>query len=322
MTHNRNRLAVAAAALLLAVSSIAPAHAEETLHRPFVHAYDTTDNMETAAAAVRSGLVSAGLTIAGEYSPYEGALVIAVTSEALQAAASATDYGAYGAVQRVSLTAMGEGGNAHIQVTFTNPVYMAHAYRMAGDLAAVRAVLEGALGAKADYGSEDGLTKDELGEYRYMGFPMYTELFDQHFDLVSYGSYEEAVGKVEEGLAAGNAGTSKVYRIDIPSKEQTLFGVGLTRECSGDKYIMEKIDFKDMRQIGHLPYELLVTGGDITAQAGRFRIAINFPDLGMIGDHGFTSIMCAPDAIREALEEAAGVIPPAPTELKGPPRND
>ena len=153
-------------------------------------------------------------------------MVIAVTSEALQATASATDYGAYGAVQRVSLTAMGEGGNAGIQVTYTNPVYMAHAHRMGGDLAAVRAVLEGALGTKADYGSEEGLTKDELGEYRYMGFPMYTELFDQHFDLV------------------------------------------------------------------------------------------------MIGDHGFTSIMCAPDAIREALEEAAGVIPPPPTVLRGPPKND
>jgi hypothetical protein len=322
MTHSRKRLAVAAAALLLAVSSFVSARAEEALHRPFVHAYNTTDNMETAAAAVRSSLVSAGLAIAGEYSPYEGALVIAVTSEALQAAASATDYGAYGAVQRVSLTAMGEGEKARIQVTYTNPVYMAHAYRMGSDLAAVRKALATELGAEADYGSEDGLTKDELGEYRYMGFPMYTELFDQHFELVSYGSHEKAVGKVEEGLAAGKAGTSKVYRIDIPGKEQTLFGVGLTQECSGDKYIMEKIDFKDMRQTAHLPYELLVTGGDITAQAGRFRIAINFPDLGMIGDHGFTSIMCAPDAIREALAEAAGVVSPVAPELKGPPRKD
>lgn len=309
MTHYRKRFAVAAAALLLAVWSFAPAHADESLHRPFVHAFNTTDDMETAATAVRASLVSAGLTIAGEYSPYAGTMVFAVTSEALQTAASATDYGAYGAVQRVSLTAMGEDGKAHIQVVYTNPVYMAHAYRMAGDLAAVRAVLEGALGAEGDFGSEDGLTEKQLAIYRYMGFPMYTERFDEHFALVSYGSWEEAVGKIEEGLAAGKGGTSKVYRIDIPGKEQTLFGVGLTRECSGDKSIMEKIDFKDMRQTAHLPLELLVTGGKITAQAGRFRIAINFPDLGMIGSHGFTSIMCAPDAIRLALGEAAGVAP-------------
>ncbi len=310
MTHYLKRLAVAAAALLLAVSSIAPAQAEkDTRHRPFVHAYNTTDDMETAAAAVGSRLASAGLTIAGEYSPYEGVMVIAVTSKALQEAASATDYGAYGAVQRVSLTAMGEGESAHIQVAYTNPVYMAHAYRMVSGLAEVRAVLEEALGAEADYGSEDGLTEKKLAKYRYMGVPMFTERFDAHEELASYDSYEEAVRKVEEGLAAGNAGTSKVYRIDIPGKEQTLFGVGLTRECSGDKYIMEKIDFKDMRQTGHLPYELLVTGGDITALAGRFRIAINFPDLGMVGSHGFTSIMCAPKSIRGALAEAAGVAP-------------
>ena len=311
MTHYLKRLGVTAAALLLAISCFAPAQAQEAIHRPFVHAYNSTDNMETTAAAVRAKLTSAGLTIAGEYSPYEGTLVIAVTSEALQAAASATDFGAYGAVQRVSLTAMGEG----IQVVYSNPVYMAHAYRMSGDLAAARKVLEGALGAEADFGSEDGLTEKKLAEYRYMGFPMYTERFDEHFELISHGSYEEALGKVEEGLAAGKAGTSKIYRVDIPGKQQTLFGVGLTRECSGDKYIMERIDFKDMRQTGHLPYELLVTGGDITALAGRFRIAINFPDLGMIGEHGFTSIMCAPDSIRNALEEAAGFVPktPAPT---------
>ena len=129
------------------------------------------------------------------------------------------------------------------------------------------------------------------------------------------------MGKVEEGLAAGKAGTSKVYRIDIPGKEQTLFGVGLTQECSGDKYIMERIDFKEMRQTGHLPFELLVNGGDITALAGRFRIAINFPDLGMVGSHGFTSIMCAPDSIRKALQEAAGADPSKAPTFKGSPRN-
>ncbi len=322
MTHYRKRLAVAAAALLLAVSSLAPAHAQETLHRPFVHAYDTSDDMETAAAAVRAGLAAAGLTIAGEYSPYEGALVIAVTSEALQAAASATDYGAYGAVQRVSLTATGAGGTAPVQVTYTNPVYMAHAYRMGGDLADLRKALEGALGAKADYGSEDGLTEKDLGAYRYMGFPMFTERFDEHFALASYDTYAAAVEKVEQGLAAGAAGTSMVYRVDIPGKQQTLFGVGLTRECSGDKYIMEKIDFKEMRQTGHLPYELLVTGGDVTALAGRFRIAINFPDLGMVGSHGFTSIMCAPDEIRAALAEAAGADASAAPVATGNPRSD
>jgi hypothetical protein len=322
MTHYRKPLAVAAAALLLAASSLVAAQAQDTKHRPFVHAYNTTGDMEAAAAAVRDSLAAAGLTVAGEYSPYDGALVLAVTSDALQKAASATDYGAYGAAQRVSLTAMGEGDKAHIQVIYTNPVYMAHAYRMNGDLTELRKALGAELGAEGDYGSEEGLTEADLAEYRYMGFPMYTERFDQHFELASYGSWAEAVGKVEEALAAGKAGASKVYRVDIPGKEQTLFGVGLTQECSGDGYIMERIDFKEMRQTAHLPYEMLVTGGDVTALAGRFRIAVNFPDLGMVGEHGFTSIMCAPDSIRKALQEAAGATPTEDATFKGSPRGD
>ncbi len=50
-------------------------------------------------------------------------------------------------------------------------------------------------------------------------------------------------------------------------------------------------------------------GGDVTALAGRFRIAINFPDRSMIGSHGYTSTMCAPKSILRALEEAAGGAP-------------
>ncbi len=311
MIHYIRRTAAAAAALLLAIIVFAPAQvqAQDVRHRPFVHAYNASGSMEDAVAAARAKLTEAGLTIAGEYSPYEGAHVIVVTSEALQTAASATEFGAYAAVQRVSLTAMGEDDAAHIQVVYTNPVYMALAYRLDSDLVDVRAALEGALGAEADVGSDKGLKVKKLKKYRYMGLPMFTERFNQHYELISYGSYEEALAKVEEGLAAGTAGTSKVYRIDIPGKEQTLFGVGLTRECSGDQFIMEKIDFKDMRQTAHLPYELLITGGDVTALAGRFRIAISFPDLGMMGSHGFTSIMCSPPGIRHALGEAAGVAP-------------
>lgn len=62
MTHYVKWLAVAVAVLLLATSSFAPANAQGLSHRPFVHAYNTTDDLETAAAAVRSSLVSAGLT--------------------------------------------------------------------------------------------------------------------------------------------------------------------------------------------------------------------------------------------------------------------
>ena len=52
-----------------------------------------------------------------------------------------------------------------------------------------------------------------------------------------------------------------------------------------------------------MPYEILVSGKKVFALFARFRIAINFPDLSMMGDHSFFSIMCAPGEIEDALEK-------------------
>jgi hypothetical protein len=38
----------------------------------------------------------------------------------------------------------------------------------------------------------------------------------------------------------------------------------------------------------------------------RFRIAVNFPDLKMMGSHSFMNIRCAPDAIEGALKKVVG----------------
>ena len=64
-----------------------------------------------------------------------------------------------------------------------------------------------------------------------------------------------------------------------------------------------------IRSTGHLPYEILVSDGDVYALYARFRIAISWPHLPMIqSDTGatFFNIMCAPNAIEEALINAAG----------------
>ena len=73
-----------------------------------------------------------------------------------------------------------------------------------------------------------------------------------------------------------------------------------------DKFIMSEIDFKPIRSTAHLPYEILVSGDEAEALHARFRIAINFPDLSMMGDNSFMNIMPSPDAIQEALTEVAG----------------
>lgn len=83
--------------------------------------------------------------------------------------------------------------------------------------------------------------------------------------------------------------------------------MSLTVDCSGDEYIMSRVDRDQIRSTCHLPYEILVTGGDVEALFARFRIAASWPHLPMIASETgatFFSIMCAPKAIENALEQA------------------
>ena len=276
---------------------------------PFVLAGTSSDDVKTVAAATKSKLTGAGFEIVGEYSPYDGADIIIVTTDALKAAAAKSDFGAYGAAQRVSVTRNGD----RTEIAYTNPVYMAAAYRMASDLSDIRAQLEGALGAEMDYGSEKELTAEDLGKYHYT---VMMEYFDDPSELAEYDSQEEALKAVNDSLAAGLGGTEKVYQIDIPGKDESVIGVALkgknAEDCSSDGYIMSRIDKGTPRSTAHLPYEIVVSDGTAYALFARFRIAINWPHLPMVASESgatFMSIMCAPGAIEEALIEASGETP-------------
>jgi hypothetical protein len=295
---------------IFCVMSAGSAIAADVL-QPFVLAYKTTGDVSTVASDVKSKLTAAGFEIAGEYSPYAGADIIVVTNAALKANAAKSDRGGYGAAQRVAVTKNGDD----IEVSYTNPLYMAAAYRMAGDLADVRAQLEGALGAESDFGSEKNLTAEDLRKYHYT---VMMEYFDDPSELAEYDNHAEAVKAVEAGLAAGAGGTAKVYRIDVPGKspegkEMTVFGVAMkgvnADDCSGDEFIMSRIDKSTPRHTAHLPYEILVNGDEAEALYGRFRIAIDWPHLPMVASSNggtFFSIMCSPNAIEEALTKASG----------------
>ena len=290
------------------VLTMGSAMAEEFL-MPFVLAGTSSGDVATVSSEVKSKLTGAGFEVVGEYSPYGGANIIIVTSDALKGHASKSDFGAYGAMVRVSVTKNGDS----TEVVYTNPIYTAAAYRMATDLSDIRAQVEGALGAKQDFGSEKELTAEDLAGYHYT---VMMEYFDDPSELAEYDSQAEAVKAVEDSLASGLGATSKVYRIDIPGKDETVFGVALkgkdADDCSGDNYIMGKIDKSTPRHTPHLPYEIVVSDGTAYALYARFRIAINWPHLPMIASKTgatFMSIMCAPGSIEEALIEASGEEP-------------
>ncbi len=269
------------------------------LLKPFVLASTGTGNVASVVTTVKTKLATAGFELVGEYSPYDSATILIVTSDALKAAAAKSEFGGYAAGQRVSITKVDD----EVQIAYTNPVYMTHAYRMKVKLQATADKLKNALGAIKQYGLKNGMEPDDIREYHYM-FGM--EYFDDPSLLAEYKSHNQALLMVEKSLAAGMGGASKVYRIDVPGKDESVFGVQLTNDCSGDTFVMGHIDFMPLRSTAHLPYEMLVSGNKVYALYARFRIAINFPDLKMMGANSFFKIMCAPDAIEGALMAAAG----------------
>jgi hypothetical protein len=124
--------------------------------------------------------------------------------------------------------------------------------------------------------------------------------------LAEYASHEEALKAVDVGLANNKNGVSKVYRVDVPGKQESVFGValkgGADAKYMDDQFIMKEIDFRELKSTAHLPYEMLVSGKKVYALYARFRIAIDFPDLSMMGKNSFMNIMKSPEAIRQALE--------------------
>lgn len=299
------KLAVKAMVVSLAVASPLQA-ADEVLLKPFVLGNAPSGSLEQAVSAVKTALKAQGFEEAGSYSPYTGATVIVVTSPELKTAAASIKLGGFGAGQRVAVTEY----KGKIQVSYVNPAYLGAAYGL-GKLEAVSTKLKAAIGADKEFGAVDGLTAERLapGNYHYMvGMPY----FHQVDLLAKYPDYATALAAVEKGLAAGKGGTKKVYRIDIPGQQASVFGVGIVSGdgiSSGakdtDKEIMDILDWQDLRITAALPYELMVRGGEVISLRGRYRIALHSPDTKMAGAHGFTKIMSAPGGIKAALTAVA-----------------
>lgn len=296
--------------VLLALSLPGYVYAKERL-QPFILASSDATDPAAKLAEVKEKLQAAGFEVVGSYAPYPDAQILVISNEALKSAAVKSERGGYGAVLRVSITKSGD----QTEVAYTNPSYWSSAYRMADTLDGVKEILKNALGAQREFGAGDKeLSADDLRKYHYT-FMM--EYFDDPSKLKEYADHQQAVDAVEKNLAAGAGATSKVYRVDLgkdpKDKEMTLFGVALKgrddQDCSGDQYIMSRIDKSEPRQTAHLPYELLVYGNKVEALYARFRIAISWPHLPMMASETgatFMSIMCAPGAIEDALEAVAG----------------
>ncbi len=272
------------AIIIMTISTITSAIAETKL-KPYTIASIQQDK-------IIPELKANGFNIAGSYSPYQGLKIIAVTSKSLKNNAAKSDKGGYGAVIRIAITDK--------MVSYTTPAYWANAYQLKSNLQDITALLDKILGNRGTFGSEKGISTKKLRKYKYMAF---MPEFNDQIKLASFSSYKDAVSKIESSLTKKENGLIKVYRIDIPGKEETVFGINIDgNNSTTDKSIMDVLNkFTGEPEHGaFLPYEVLVSGNSVYMLHGKFRIALSFPDLSM---GQFMKIRNAPADIESAFKK-------------------
>ncbi len=267
-------------------------------YMPFVLGSSTAKNVSSAAKIATSSLKKNGFEIVGSYSPKENVQIIVVTNKKLKELASKSKNGGFGAMERVSIVKRGK----KVEVSYTNPTYMWNMYQMKGDISSVQLAMEKSLGKKKEFGAEKPLSVDEIRGFHYKFMMPY---FDDVDEFMEHDSQDDATNIIEKNLSLGKAGIKKVYRIDIPNSNMTVFGVSMARGDGADKEILKQIDVSGHSHAAHLPYEILVNNGEILALNAKFRIAINWPSLSMMGPGSFMSIADSPEAITESLETVA-----------------
>ena len=292
--------------MLLAALTFSACLAAETTYKPFVLASISDRGLADQTEATVTALENAGFEVAGQHAPLPNAIVLVVTSPELLKIAAASQRGGYAAAQRVSITER----HGKTEVSFVNPLYVQHAYRLEADMQGVHDRLSQALGNVESFGSEKGLTAKKLAKYRYM---VMMQRFDDPSELGRFPSYEAALAAVEAGLAQEGDGLSQVYRIDVPGKNQSVFGVAMKASGASDDELdideahqLGIVDFEGYSKVAYFPYEILVNGSEVEALHMRFRMALYFPDLSMAGEHGFTKLMSAPGATEDAFETLLG----------------
>lgn len=271
-------------------------------YKPFVLAYTSDSAFEEVVVDVKAKLQNAGFEILTDYRPYEGASALVVSSNELRAISNEAKLSGFASTLRVGVNQV-DGG---VQVSYLNPEYLGKAYRIDSDMSSYTRALTTALGEGESFGSKKGLTEKKLRKYHYT-FGM--EYFDDPYVLGEFESQQAALDAVRAGLASNTAGVGALYEIALDRADTVLFGVSMRGEGDDDKYYddayqMSIVDFKEHKSSAYLPYQVLVVDGEVLALHMRFRMAVHFPDLSMMGKHSFMTLMPSPKAIQGALTAA------------------
>ncbi len=96
-----------------------------------------------------------------------------------------------------------------------------------------------------------------------------------------------------------------MYRVDMyraNESQSSAWPLAITENDGSDATIMKVIDIGELKRTPRLPYEVIVSSGTVHMVHGKFRIALDFPDLTM---STFMKISGAPSVIEEKMKVLA-----------------
>ncbi len=291
-------------ALLFSVGVLFEVNAQAL--NPYILGATSSNSVTDLQSVVSDALSNNGLKVVGSYMPAadKNRMVIIVShTELTKAVQTVGGLTGFATTLRVGITLEGSVTN----ISYTNPVYWGNAYfrddfsKVTSNYDAVTKAFETAMKSLDGYkgtsfGSKKGIDTNDLHDYHYM---MAMPYFDDTEELKEFDSYKEAVAKIDANLKAGVPNAKLVYKVNIPGKNLTVYGIALSGE-NGESKFLPKIDISSPKHTAFLPYEILVMGDEVHMLHGRFRIAVSFPDLTM---GTFTKIMSTPGEIEDMMEK-------------------
>lgn len=272
---------------------------------PYILAFESSDNISEVKSVLKTNLKSNGIDVVGEYQPADDSsrwVICISSSELIDAVTKTGGLTGFAAALRIGITVE----NDTTLVSYTNPGYWGNAYfrkdfdSVADNYKKLTTKIEAAMKASGSYigspfGSKKGKSVDNLRNYKYKFMMPH---FDDTKKLEKFDTYEAAIAKIESSIENGTKDVTKVYRVDIPGKNLTVYGFGLSGK-DGETKFMPKIDINKPKHTAFLPYEILVKDNEVHMLHGRFRIALSFPDLSM---GTFTKIMSTPGNIEGLMK--------------------
>lgn len=268
---------------------------------PYIKIGETTETMQQASEKITEALQNNSFTILGSYSPSNKSTlkVIAFTRTDLKnTVVKVTDRGALAAVFKVGLVSK----NGKVTMSYTNPEYILRAY-LADNYNTYKSTFQkfdvDLKTAFSTVGNEfkpfGGTVKAQnLKKYHYkITMPYFTD----PITLNEFSSFEEGLKIIEANLKAKKgATTTLVYKLVYEKENIAVFGIGLQSKEKGESYFLPIIG---EGHIAAMPYEIILQGKKATMLAGKYRLALNWPELTM---GTFMKIMSTPGDIEDTLE--------------------